>query len=256
MELLALLVRRPWVAALFSAAFALGFGYLGSRCWRDLQAFEGGPRAVALEEALVRAGQARIYAVVEGARFRCGEALHDVLRPRSTFVPLAGAGGETVLVAEYDRSIGCAAEAARPLIGVVSELPERMRTRLVEAGMALPASTVRHLCSYCGPDNARTGVIVCSVLVMIAVGLFPLILLLRRSVEQEGHPEATAGEVRAAGAIFVGMGALSGWLGAGWTLYGLVPFRVVSAIAVLIGLAMIVAPRHPLVKERAERLRP
>lgn len=256
MWLLSLFARKPWVAALFGGVAACGFAYLGHGAWEDLQRYEAGPTTLSLSDAVARAGTDKVYARVEDMRLDCDAALVDALRRPSVFVPVLDGSGQAVAVADYDQHVDCRLESTRPLVGIFSSLRERMRNKLVDAGMTLRSPNVRHLCTYCGAANSRTGVIVCASLVLVALFLFPLSLLMNRKLQTQAHRPVSVGEIRAAGGLFVAAAGVLAYFGQGWALYGLVPVYWVSIVAGLIGSAMIVAPRNRLVQERVARFQP
>ena len=256
MWLISLFARKPWVAALFGGVAACGFAYLGHGAWKDLQRYEAGPLTFSLADAVARSESDKVYARVEDMHLDCDAALVDALRRPSVFVPVLDRSGQVLAVADYEQYIDCRAESSRPLVGVFSSLRERTRDRLADAGMTLHSPNVRHLCTYCGATNSRTGVIVCASLVLVALLLFPLSLLMNRKLQIHAPRPAAVGEIRAAGGVFIAAAGVLAYFGKRWALYGLIPVYWVSIVAALIGGAMVLAPRHRLVQERVARFQP
>lgn len=176
------LIRKPWLAALFGGGAFCGFGYLGLIAWQDLQTFSAGPMRLSLDEAIARSKTSEIYAQVERVNLDCKHAWTDVLRSPSALVPIHDENENVIAVVDYNRHIDCFAEEQLPLVGVFAPLNSRKRASLVKSEVELSPEVI-DICTNCGPENSRIGVIVCAVLGLAGLLLFPLVLLLRRRLQ-------------------------------------------------------------------------
>jgi hypothetical protein len=171
-NLVALFFAKPQLALAFGLVAALGFGYLGLSCREDLARYEHGPTPSSLEEALAAARHGEAYVRLHDAALDCSRAAIDEELKR-VYAPLRSMAGDIVGMATLSGT-SCRQPAAG-LVGVMLPIHERFRARL--AGQ-LPAAALHFdLCTYCGADNARIGVFLCSALVISSLFLYPAVLL-------------------------------------------------------------------------------
>ena len=181
-RLIRLVIDRPWIALPFGALVAVFGVVFGWVCYQDLRAFGAGPAPAEMARLPVDSPPAGGYLRVEGATLRCDQA-HQY--GNNTYVPLAGGPPDRIVVATFSTGSadrGCADPATRPLVGVLDTMPPRLQRHLIEEGMGGldGPGPVLDLCTYCGPDNSRTGVWLCAAMIVIGLGLYPLARLARQ----------------------------------------------------------------------------
>ncbi|MDC3959262.1 hypothetical protein [Polyangium jinanense] len=184
----------------------------------------------------------------------------------AAFLPARAEDGSTV-VARFDRPIQCDAVAAHPLTGIIEPMTPERAADLRAAGLALAdGAQLRTLdvCTSCGKDNARLGVLVCTCFVLLGLFLYPL----RRAYQSlrgradaslqaaiQAAPQAAQADrtVRAWGGAALAVGALAFALGDGWMAYGIVPMRWIGVVALLLGGWMMAFPaRYRALAARAK----
>jgi hypothetical protein len=192
---------------------------------------------------------------VEGAAWRCRELLRNV-NGGAAFLPASAEDGATV-VARFDQPIHCDAVAARPLVGIVEPMAAERAADLRAAGLPLgDGSRLRTLdvCASCGKSNARLGVILCTLLVLVGLFMYPLRVAFQSwgarvnaSFRDAIHaPPERAVEadrrVRIRGGATLAVGALAVAVGKGWVAYGVVPVRGIGVVAMVIGALLVAFP--------------
>lgn len=243
----ALIAWKRWLAAVFGGIIVCGGAYIGHGQWEELQRYEAGPETLSLSEAIGRSATGEVYARIEHTRLNCDAALVDRLKPGQVQVPVLDAGGRFVAVADYHRRIDCSEESRQPLVGVFMPMYPQFLVSLTRAGMSVSSEAPRQVCTYCGPDNARLGVILSGGLALVGI-LLPLAVLIPALSNLEISRALSVGEIRGVGLFVVAVGAALGYFLREERAFGFVPFLLVAGIICLLGGALIVAPKHPIVQ--------
>jgi hypothetical protein len=254
------------VSFLGGGALVAVFGTLGAGAWRDYRTFDDTPTRSTLLAAIEASTNGRRWVSIEGAAWRCEELLGHV-SDGAAFLPARAEDGSMV-VARFDRPIQCDAVVARPLIGILEPMAPGRAADLRAAGLALAdGARLRTLdvCTSCGKDNARLGVVVCTCFVLLGLFLYPL----RRAYQSWGSRAGASLQgaiaaparssqadrtVRAWGGVTLTAGVLAFAVGDGWVAYRTIPVRWIGVIAVLLGAWMIAFPaRYRALAARAKR---
>jgi len=210
---------------------------------------------MATRDAVAAVGEREPWVQLTDARWLCDMPIRP-LRSGASFIALTDPDRRHLIIADFEGEVSCGQVQASLAVGTLGNMRSRMLTRLQEHGLRLPEAKTRvlHLCTYCGAGNSRTGVIVCSLLVAIGLGLFPLVLLLRRQAEKEAvappSEEKRRWDIRAAGLLLMTAGLLLGWLGRGWVFWPGAPVWLLGGVAAFMGLFMALFPGHRQVQER------
>lgn len=237
------------------AALAAVFGTLGIDAWRDYRTFDDTPTRSTLVSAIEASTSGRRWVSVEGAPWRCTRLVRNI-RGGAAFLPASTEDGSTV-VARFDRPIECHAIIARPLTGIIEPMTVERAGDLRAAGLALAnGAELRTLdvCTSCGKDNARIGIVVCAFFMLVGLLLYPL----RRAYQSSSGrastalhaaihaPSARAAQadrtVRTWGGATLVTGAIAFAVGESWVAYGMVPVRWIGVVAVLLGAWMMLSP--------------
>jgi hypothetical protein len=231
------------------------FGWLGAGAFHDYRTFDDTPTRSTLLAAVEASASGRRWVSVEGAPWRCAQLVRNV-DGGVAFLPASSEDGSTV-VARFDHAIACDAVSAAPLTGVIEPMADERATDLRRAGLPLAeGARLRTLdvCTSCGRDNARIGVVVCACFVLLGVFLYPLrraylSMRARASASLHGaiHAPAEASAeadrtVRAWGGAALVAGVLGLTVGRGWVVEGVLPVPWVGVVALLLGGWMTASP--------------
>jgi hypothetical protein len=231
------------------------FGTLGVGAWRDYRTFGDSPTRETLGGAVAASAGGRRWVSIEGASWRCADLVRN-LPGGAAFLPASGADGATV-VARFDGEIDCAAVSARPLRGIIEPMEAQRAADLRGGGLTLAAEAplrTLDVCTSCGKANARLGVVMCTLFVLLGLALYPLRRAYRSlrgradgALREAIHaPPARAEQadrtVRTWGgaALLAGVAAIA--VGEGWVAYGVVPVRWIGVVALALGGWMVLSP--------------
>jgi hypothetical protein len=240
------------IALLVSAAIVGTFGWLGLEALRDYTTFGDVPLSTSLAGAVAASAEGRQWVQVERAPWQCANLKNNV--PGGVAFLPATADDRATIVARFDHSIRCREVAKAPLIGVVEPMASKRAADLRAAGLSLPTDAplrTLEVCSSCGKDNARLGVLICSVLVLVGLALYPLRHLVPRfrvrTLQEAIHaPDAEASAanrtIRLRGLAVLAVGVVAIAFGRGLVVYRVVPVHWVGAFAVPLGLFVAVFP--------------
>jgi hypothetical protein len=245
------------LAFVIGVGLVAGFGWLGLDSLSDYRAFGDAATRTGLVGAVEASNVGRQWVTIEGAPWRCDQALRNV-DGGAVFLPATAEDGSLV-VARFDREIACPSVAARALTGVIEPMAPDRANNLRAAGLRVPEGArlrTFDVCSFCGKSNARLGVILCSCFVALGLALYPLrvaFLRLRRrafgALDDAIHAPADRGApadrfVRLWGAAVLagGIGAFA--LGGGYVLWGIIPLPWFGAVATLLGGYMVAFPER------------
>lgn len=251
-------MRDPFgklLALVGGAALVAIFGTLGVEAWQDYRAFGDTPTPSTLVTAIDASTRGRRWVSVEGAPWRCEQLVRNV-RGGAAFLPASAEDGATV-VARFDRPIACQAVVAQPLEGIIEPMTAERAADLRAAGLALTSGgrlRTLSVCTSCGRENARLGVIMCAALVLLGLGLYPLrraYQLVRGNVAHSlqaaihAQPEQAAvadRTVRNHGALLLVVGVAAFAWGEGYVIYEVVSLRWAGLAVVLLGAWMVSSP--------------
>jgi hypothetical protein len=240
------------LALLVSAAIVGTFGWLGLVELRDYTTFGDAPRSTSLAGAVAASAEGRQWVRVEGAPWQCASLKRDV-PGGAAFLPASSDDGATI-VARFDHPIRCADVAKAPLIGIVEPMASKRAADLRSAGLSLPTDAplrTLEVCSSCGKDNARLGVLICSLLVLVGLAIYPLRHLVPRfrvrSLQDairapEAEAPAANRTIRLRGLAILGAGVVAIAFGKGWVIYGVLPVPWFGAFALALGVFMAALP--------------
>jgi hypothetical protein len=241
------------VAGLLGAALVAIFGWLGAGALRDAMTFGDAPLQTDVRGAVHASTAGRQWVEVH-ADWRCDELVHHV-EGGAAFLPAVV--DDSVVVARFDHDIHCETESRHALTGIVEPMEAKRAADLGHAGLSLPeGAQLRTLdvCTSCGKDNARIGVIVRTFLVLLGFALYPLrraylSFSARTHARLYGaihatpeHADPANRVVRTWGAAALLAGALAAAVGRDWVVYRIVPVPWVGVIAIVLGGWMIASP--------------
>jgi hypothetical protein len=237
---------------LVSAVIVVIFGWLGLQSLRDYATFGDAPLPTSVAGAVAASSEGRQWVRVEGAPWQCANLKSNV--PGGvTFLPASTDDGATI-VARFDHSIRCAEVAKAPLVGIVEPMAAQRAADLRAAGLSLPSDAplrTLEVCSSCGKDNARWGLFICPVFVLVGLALYPLRHLVprfrvRTIQEAIRAPEAEAAAanrtIRLWGLALVVLGIVAIALGRGLVVYRVVPVTWFGAFAFALGAVVAAFP--------------
>jgi len=214
------------------AALVALFGILGMQALNDYRRFGNEPLRGDLPAALSASRDGRQWVTIEGAPWRCEAGV----RAGESFFSARAASGEEV-VARFDHDVSCR-EVNASLTGVIEPISPGDYQRVKASGLAqgeLGSVRMMSVCTNCGKDNARLGVILCTLFVLLGFAIYPIRLALGRwkgSLYESTHAalhapasdEAQAvRQLRLRGLVLAGGAALGLTLGQNYLLDGLIP---------------------------------
>ena len=232
--------------------FVAGALFLGLGAARDAARFEEEPIATTVDESASMAREGRQWVSVRAGAWRCDEAVVQGIR---TLVPARTAAGDLV-VARFESQAPCVELTAGPVDGIVElGLDEDIEGELRSAGVVAGSNACQlDVCTDCGRDNARLGVLICSLLFGFAL----VLPWLRRNVSgvagiraamitaayaKPGPEEAAANlKVRMYGALVSVLGAGMFAFGDDWALLAVIPLPWFGVFAIALGVLMIADP--------------
>jgi hypothetical protein len=243
------------IAFVIGAGIVAVFGWLGVGAFRDYRAFDDTPTRSTLLAAVEASTSGRRWVSVEGAPWRCKQLVHNV-DGGVAFLPASAEDGSTV-VARFDHEIACDALSAGPLTGVIEPMDATRAADLRRAGLPLAeGARLRTLsvCTSCGRDNARLGIVMCTGFVLLGLFLYPLRraflswrarsrAALHAAIHAPAERSAEADRtVRVRGGAVLAAGVLALTVGRGWVAYGVVPVPWFGVVGLLVGAWMVVSP--------------
>jgi hypothetical protein len=243
------------ISLVLSAAIVGTFGWLGLEAFRDYRTFGDEPLRTSVAGAVEASATGRQWVSVVGAPWRCAELLRGV-PGGAAFLPASAPEGATI-VARFDQPIRCEAVVSRPLIGIVEPMAPQRARDLGAAGLRLPADAplrTLEVCSSCGKDNARMGILVCAVFVLVGLALYPLRHLLPAwrgsgvlvaAIHAPAEQAAAANRtIRLWGLAVVVCGVVATTVGRGFVVYGVIPVPWFGAFAFVLGGLMAAFPER------------
>ena len=178
MEELKRILREDTFAFLLCMVLGLclvvAFGWLGFDALVDYRTFGDRPLRTDVAGAVRASATGRQWVSVDGAPWQCVRELRNVEGGHPFLTARSDEGA--FVVARFDREIDCAATSVAPVEGVIEPMAPDRRAALKAAGLTLSDGANRTLdvCTNCGRDNARLGVIMCGAIVLIGFGLYPI----------------------------------------------------------------------------------
>jgi hypothetical protein len=179
--LLELLTRFPKFAALFSLILALASGCGWFASWRSFQSFPQSPVHISLAQApSILKPNEDLWVEIDKVKWDCKNIID----------------GEAIFTDESQMVLGVALfSRGKPFVcndlpgtgvsGVLSIMDSNTYNHLAGEGFSLAGYqglTDRvYLCTFCGPENAKLGMILCVIFLVISIVFYPLVLLCGRS---------------------------------------------------------------------------
>lgn len=170
------ILKSPTMLRVLRILTILGFGYLGFFSWRQLQSFPPEPQPMTLREASHVAEQGRAWVIVEDIQWNCDHMYYSQVN-RNTWTDIVFTDNSSELwgLAIFDREKTCDEIKAEAGIGVLDVASTKKRNDLIANGFAVSEyernGVFLSLCTYCGRENSRLGVIVSSILILIGIWL-------------------------------------------------------------------------------------
>lgn len=173
-----LAVQYPAVMGVMGLVLAVAMVPLFLQAVRDYRTYAPGPSSMPFDAAKQSAESGNSpWVTLTDVSWDCRAQLQD-----GKVVLLRSRGGR-MFVVEFAKGHSCESEAASPLRGVLEVASERRRGYLVEReGLRVDPrdEPLLLLCTYCGGDNARMGLIMGPSLMLLGLLLYPLFRNLRR----------------------------------------------------------------------------
>lgn len=233
--------------ALMVAVFLI----LGRQAFLDYQRFGDEPLSVDTNGAIEASAGGRQWVAIHGAPWRCDATI----RTGHTFFPARSNGID--VVARFDHDVVCENVVAGPLVGVIEQVEKEDFERFQKAGMTnndFAKVRLLNVCKACGKDNARLGVIICGLFVIMGLAIYPLRRGLyalhtgfSRSVHTALHSPGSERAVAERKLRIQGLAtmAVGGWalaFGKDWVLWHAVPLPWVGAAAITLGVLYVGFP--------------
>ncbi len=182
-SLIEFLTRRPDLAGVFGFLVASGFGAYGWYSFREYRGFSAAPARLSVAEATARAARRDLWVTLADAAWRCDRPIRQPYDDATLFL-IGDAAGDHPVLAYFDGRIECDEARLGPAAGVLGQINERMRSRLDQAGLAQAtdgrAAETLLLCTDCGPANSLGIAVMCGVMALAAMGLYPVFLFMHR----------------------------------------------------------------------------
>src|SRR5215217_493764 len=191
---LILLARFPKIGGFLGLIFAVVFSYAGFRSWLSLQKIPQEPLYVSLEEAAVMASAGGdFWVTIKEVSWDCANFIHidvdNFVQTEAIFTDKTGAIVGVALFGAEPKGLSCKDLGESNITGMLSKMSTESYERLPEKRFDVtnyqnPASRL-FLCTFCGRGNSTLGIIVCTLLTLIGLAIYPLSLSLRRQYEKE-----------------------------------------------------------------------
>ena len=261
--LIKLFDRRPDIAGLFGMACFLLFSLLGFRACRDYRKLSAAPHSMTLAEACLSLTSEERWVSLQEVLWHCDRSLHSPSGDSMSVVVSDLSEGHFV-VARYEDPLDCALLQEKPLQGVLRPMSERGRQKYIEEGLLLPSEgAIGLLCTYCGRGNSLTGIVVCTLLALIGLALYPMFHWRHQkwsevsaAPEPAPSPQPKSLEVRLLGLFFLLGGGALVCFGRDQVINGLLPAPWLGLFIIAVGLVFLVAPQSRFATSRAARLDP
>jgi len=237
-----------------SALIIGGALYFGSGSARDALRFPEEPIEMTVTQAALTASTGRQWITVLPGAWRCGDQVRLGLLQ---LVPATTTDGALV-VARFEGPVSCEAATARPVTGVIDVMDEPVAKSLSSAGVLTYREDSVHqldVCTHCGRDNARLGVVICSFFVLFGVAFVPLrrliggwqqgiVVKLDQASSAPANSEQANDTVRRHGFLSAAFGGLGVAIGADWVIFGVIPLQWFAGFGVLMGAFMLTFPEQ------------
>ena len=246
----------------FDRVLTLGVGalivggalYLGAGAARDAIRFPEEPIEMTLTQAALTAATGRQWVSVLPGSWRCGDEVRlGILQ----LVPATTVDGSLV-VARFEGPVSCEAVTAKPVTGVIEEMDDMVTQRLGSAGVLThrePSVHQLNVCTGCGRDNARLGVVICLLFVALGVSLGPLrrliggfqqgiVVKLDAASRAPANSEQANDTVRRHGFLVAAVSGLGVAVGANWVIFGVIPLQWFAGFGVVLGAFMLTFPEQ------------
>lgn len=228
--------------------------FLGAGAARDALRFPEEPIQMTVTQAALTATAGRQWVSILPGAWRCADEVRlGILR----LVPATTTEGALV-VARFEGPVSCQSATARPVTGVIEEIDGPVAERLVSAGVLTHREPTVHqlnVCTHCGRDNARLGVLICSLFVLLGVSLGPLrrliggwqqglVTKLDSAAREPANSEQANDTVRRHGFLVTALCGLGVAVGADWVVFGVIPLRWFAGGGAVLGAFMLTFPEQ------------
>lgn len=237
-----------------SALIIGGALYFGSGAARDALRFPEEPIEMTVTQAALTASTGRQWISILPGAWRCEDEVRlGILH----LVPATTAEGALV-VARFEGPVACRSVTATKVTGVIDVMDDRVTNSLRAAKVLTyrePSVHQLNVCTSCGRDNAKLGVVICLLFVVFGAALGPLrrmiggwqqgiVVKLDQAARAPENSEQANDTVRRHGflvAVFGGLGVAGG---AGWVVLGVIPVQWLAGFGVLLGAFMLTFPEQ------------
>jgi hypothetical protein len=154
----------------------LFFTYLGFVSWKELQTFPKEPKHMNLFEASSLIPQQIQWVIADDLQWDCDHIFYkEVNGETHTYIIFTDKGKSVWGFSFFSQKMTCDEVAHEKAVGILDFANSAQRADVTSLGFDLSKyetnSKFLSLCTYCGTNNSRTGVIIASIMVIIGASL-------------------------------------------------------------------------------------
>ncbi|MCP4022388.1 MAG: hypothetical protein GY729_11140 [Desulfobacteraceae bacterium] len=173
-----ILIAKPWLAGALGGIIALVCAIFLPGFIKEYKSYPDVPPIVLLEEAReLFQGKEEILVSLKEMEWLCQLEFRDIGGDIRVDIPLKDPKTGGLVVVNFNDTVDCEVLSHAPVTGVLEVLKQgKFRTNLTQKGLIPPFydMPVYYLCTWCGPENAWYGIIVCSAFLIIGLMLYPV----------------------------------------------------------------------------------
>jgi hypothetical protein len=181
--------KSPVMLKVIGILAILLFGYSSFFNWRELEGFPSDPEHMSLSAASSLVANQHVWVVIDDIKWDCSHVYYyKVNQSTNTDVLFTDKDNTLWGLATFSSEMTCDEVMQEKGIGVLDVANDKKRNDLIARGFDVSkyetGGKLLSLCTYCGKDNSRLGVLLSVVMVILGVSLVVTAHKMQKRVER------------------------------------------------------------------------